>query len=101
MKVVVDIASLYVGNAAATTLRATLTDAAGAVVGTTDVSGVSAQFDNVETGTYTAVAQRLDGASAVLGDELTYDFLAVTNDSDQSFYGAGINVTVVQDPAAA
>lgn len=95
MQVRIDIISLYVGNEIAATLRASLLDASGATVASVDATGASAELDNINPGSYTAQAQCLDGTGAPMGNALTYEFAAVDDGVDRTFYGSEINVAVL------
>lgn len=94
MKVRIDIVSLYVGDTAASLMRASILDASGAVVATADASDATAELDNVAAGSYTAQAQRIAADGSTLGDLLSYPFSAIAGSAAVTHYGAGINVAI-------
>lgn len=55
--------------------RFSIVDANGAIVQTQDVNGNSASFSGLADGTFTATAQLLDTAGAVLGDAVSTTFV--------------------------
>jgi hypothetical protein len=55
--------------------RFSIIDAVGAIVQSQDVNGSSATFTGLADGTFTASAQLLDTAGAVLGDAVTTSFV--------------------------
>lgn len=60
---------------AAGSTRFTITDTSGAIVQVQDVDGQSATFTGLADGTFTASAQLLDTAGAILGDAVTTSFV--------------------------
>lgn len=60
---------------AAGATRFTITDTNGAIVQVQDVNGDSASFSGIPDGTFTASAQLLDTAGALLGDAVTTSFV--------------------------
>ncbi|MEX3915966.1 hypothetical protein AB4Y43_06935 [Paraburkholderia sp. BR10872] len=95
MKVRVDILSLCTGDVTASSLRASLLDANGVAVAVADATAPSAEFDGVAAGAYTAQVVRRSDAGDNVGEALSYGFAISADSMSQTFYGAGINITVI------
>lgn len=78
--------------------RFSIIDAVGAIVQSQDVNGTSAVFTGVADGTFTASAQLLDTAGAILGDAVTTSFVdgaQVPTDPGQGDGGEPSNATYI------